>query len=677
MSRTKKRISPFLGAFKLNWCDQCNLPILDKKKCGKCLGETRKVKCAPPGDIRPAFAQDLERISSIIDAKFGTGSSEALGLNGKRLVLLNSVSFDDLMDEIIIDGIVIGSIRYLLQLEDWDFYPRLIGAQRIYERDSPSKKKQVTVDKGAVKFIADGANVLAPGVKDLDPNLRKNEAAVVLSPEGKVLSTGTMRINAGELQDKKRGTVVKPKHFLRKIPDHTIGNINAENQTWDEAVVANDVTIREYEVRALRAIQRIRNIHPDLPLSVSFSGGKDSLVCLGLARKLEDTDFKILFMNTGLEFPETIQYVEEVIKKYNYSDRFCRRDIPTEKFWQSVEKFGPPGKDYRYCCKILKIGPINDLIENCVEQKTLSLIGQRAYESIARSESKTLWSNPWITNQLNFTPIQKWTALHVWLYIFKEKLPYNPLYERGLARIGCWLCPASNQGTFEIIKEISPDLWADWNIFLQNWQRKNELPKEWLTWGLWRWKKLPKKIFDLAEEQEITLDYEKRIQKEPGDWDLKFELVDGFVTCKSGDLIFEGTFESPLNLTRLQQFWEIFSETNYDENLGILQGETKDGTSVTISADGAVTASGKEAKQIEYLFKKLILEVFRSEECTGCRVCLSHCPTKAIVLNEEMNQVEIIEEKCTHCGDCHNRCPVIKFGHTEIATIFHEEKEES
>ncbi len=676
MHKKKVNTKPFLGAFKLNWCDQCNLPILDKKRCGKCGHETRKVKFAPPGDVRPAFEKDIVRISTIIDDRYGVGSSEALGLNRQRLVLLNEAGFDDLMDEIIIDGIVVGSIRYLLQLEDWDFYPRLIGAQRIFERDTPPKKKYVTVDKGAVKYIADGANALAPGVKDLDPNLRKSEAVVVLGPSGKVLSTGTMRINAKELKGKKKGTVVKPKHFLRKAPEPTKANIAAENQTWDEAVVANSVTLQEYEVRALRGIQRVRDRNPKLPLSVSFSGGKDSLVCLGLARKLIDTDFKIIFLNTGLEFPETLEYVEEVISKYNYAERFCRMDIPTEKFWQNVEKYGPPGKDYRYCCKILKIGPINDLIEKCIGEKTLSLIGQRAYESRARADSKIVWSNPWIPNQLNFTPIQKWTALHVWLYIFKEKLHYNPLYERGFARIGCWLCPASNQGTFEIIKDVSPNLWSEWNSFLENWRSKNDLPKEWLTWGLWRWKKLPKKMFDLAGEQNITLDYEKRVQKEPGDWDLQFQLIEGFATCKSGDLIFEGTFDSALNLTRLQQFWQIFSETDYDENLGILRGVTSDDISVTISADGALTASGKDARKIESLLKKLILEVFRSEECTGCRVCISHCPTKAIVMNEDYNQVEINEELCNQCGDCHHRCPVIKFGHTEIESIFIEDEKE-
>ena len=45
-------------------------------------------------------------------------------------------------------------------------------------------------------------------------------------------------------------------------------------------------------------------------------------------------------------------------------------------------------------------------------------------------------------------------------------------------------------------------------------------------------------------------------------------------------------------------------------------------------------------------------------------------------MNEDYNQIEIIEDLCNQCGDCHNRCPVIKFGHTEIESIFLEEEKE-
>ena len=668
----KSKRAPFLGAIKLKWCDLCNIPILDKKTCGLCGEQSRSVNIAPPGDVRPAFNKDINRIALIVDEKFGKGSAEALGLVKGRIVLLNETSYEDLLDEVIIDGHIVGALRYNLFLEDWDFSPRMIGAKRIFE-NSNKKKKTLTVDEGAVSFIIAGYNVLAPGVIRIDESLRKGEVAIALSPEGEVLSIGNMRIDAKHLKNSTKGVVLKPKYYLKKFDSNFDYAQKTTQPSWKKAVEANTKTIEEYEKRAITAINDARRLHSDLPLSVSFSGGKDSLVCLQLARKIPNLDFRILFVNTSLEFQETIDYVEELISKFNLRDNYCRKDISEEKFWSSTDNFGPPGKDYRYCCKILKIGPINDLIEECVGEKTLSIVGQRGYESIARFASKTLWSNPWIPNQVNFTPIQKWTALHVWMYIFKEELEYNPLYEEGLSRIGCWLCPASNQATFEIIKELKPVLWKSWMDFLEKWQKENSLPKEWITWGLWRWKRLPKKIKDLAVETGVNLDYEKKVEKTIGDWSLNFELFEGFTTCQTGEVIIEGTFNSLLNLTRLLQFWQIFTETDYDEELGILRGIDKKGTTISISADGAITAKGKNPFTVKKLLKKLVLEVFRSEECTGCQTCLVHCASEAININPTLNQTEINVSLCTQCMECHNRCPVIKFGHREIDELFSKE----
>ena len=55
------------------------------------------------------------------------------------------------------------------------------------------------------------------------------------------------------------------------------------------------------------------------------------------------------FIDTGLEFPETIEFVKsqnvEFISKAG-------------NFWQAVEKAGPPAKDHRWCCKLLKLNPL-------------------------------------------------------------------------------------------------------------------------------------------------------------------------------------------------------------------------------------------------------------------------------------------------------------------------------
>ena len=43
------------------------------------------------------FEPDIIRIGKLVDSKFGEGSAKALGLDGKRIVLLNEASFEDQM----------------------------------------------------------------------------------------------------------------------------------------------------------------------------------------------------------------------------------------------------------------------------------------------------------------------------------------------------------------------------------------------------------------------------------------------------------------------------------------------------------------------------------------------------------------------------------------------------
>ena len=43
------------------------------------------------------------------------------------------------------------------------------------------------------------------------------------------------------------------------------------------------------------------------------------------------------------------------------------------------------------------------------------------------------------------------------------------------------------------------------------------------------------------------------------------------------------------------------------------------------------------------------------EECTGCYVCIDHCPEKAIIPGEVFS---IDKMKCTECALCVSICPL-------------------
>ncbi|MDD2803735.1 MAG: aminotransferase class V-fold PLP-dependent enzyme, partial [Methanocorpusculum sp.] len=207
------------------------------------------------------------------------------------------------------------------------------------------------------------------------------------------------------------------------------------------------------------------------------------------------------FIDTGLEFPETIDFVKaegvEIIQKAG-------------DFWQAVEKAGPPGKDHRWCCKLLKLNPLKVHLADTGE--CLTIQGNRWYESWSRASLEALSQNPTNPLQLNLSPIRSWRALDVFFYLWLRELPYNPLYERGYERIGCYLCPAMLESELETLRVTHPEMADRWEEFLTRWAEERGLPQEFVTWGLWRWKELPPKMQELVKEAGLDLT-EKKIRR--------------------------------------------------------------------------------------------------------------------------------------------------------------------
>jgi phosphoadenosine phosphosulfate reductase len=144
------------------------------------------------------------------------------------------------------------------------------------------------------------------------------------------------------------------------------------------------------------------------------------------------------------------------------------------------------------------------LIRKHFPKGVLSFIGQRQYESSQRYEKGNVWHNPWVPGQIGASPIQNWPSLLVWLYLFQQEAEYNPLYEKGLERIGCWLCPATDMGEFDDIEKYSEQN-EQWQKALKNFANEKNLPEKWLELGLWRWKKLPPGMIDFLENAKLEI----------------------------------------------------------------------------------------------------------------------------------------------------------------------------
>lgn len=606
--------------------------------CNICGKSPDKVQISPPGDVRPGFRKELELIRSVIDEQYGRGIGKQL-IPDDKVILLNKVSYEDHMDEIIIDGKIIGDIRFEPSFKSWHFVPKLIGARRLWKAGCG---KWIKVDSGAVKPIINGANVLGPGVTDCNKEIKKDDQAIVLSPENQVIATGTVKRNAADILMKIKGTVLKPREYG---PPGELFLLKG-GQRWEDAVKANEEILQRYEQKAVNFIRNTSKSY-NKPVTVAFSGGKDSLVTLLLTLKALGSNFQILFADTGVEFKETVEYIHQVLGELRLSDKLLEKKVDPDTFWNLTEKFGPPGRDYRICCKGVKLGPTSLLIEENFSKGCITFIGLRKYESLARAKEKKVSVNPWVSKQISATPIQDWTALHVWLYIFQQRVPFNPLYERGFIRIGCWPCPASKLAEFEMLKNEYCELWEKLQMALEKWRKKYNFPKEWIEYGFWRWKNLPEGQLKLMKELKIS----ETIKTRPLTKDkLRFKVEKISPNAKCEESFLQVVFNSTFEMEQIANLSNILGKVTYAPEVGSIQIDMGD-SFCDIFKDGNFVLRTKYPEKARKICENVSSIIIRAMRCLGCGSCIpwfSSC--NAFTLKS--GKLKIIESKCTHCSRC-------------------------
>ena len=638
--------APYFGKISLQWCISCNLPILGDK-CNRCNGPLVKVPIAPPGDVRPAFKSDTELIRKLIDLQFGKSLGRKV-IPEDKIVLLNKTSYIDRMDEIIFDGKIMGYIRFSPLNMKWEFVPKLPIARLLWVYHC---KKWVKIDNVAAQAVIEGRNLLAPGIIDCDDEILEGNQVVVVNEQNEVIGVGVAKINGKDMKKRSRGLAVK----IREAEPPTQSKILPGGQTWKDVIDANIEFLKKQEDQALSFIRNVaQNIRK--PPTVAFSGGKDSLATLLLVLKALGPKIKIIFIDTGIEFPETVKYTLKVLQQLGLENNVLVRTVNGNVFWQTVEKFGPPGRDYRICCKTNKLGPTTQLIKENFPNGCLTFIGQRKYESERRSKEPKIWRNPWVPGQIGASPIHNWTALQTWLYIFDACTPYNPLYETGFFRIGCWVCPALKLAEIENIKKTHPALWKKWEEELERWRKIYGFPKEWVTHGFWRWKKLSRSQEELAKTLGLTL-----IAQKPRTLPAKLEYTITYEneTCSANvtESIIKGVFNTYLNLERISNFLLTLGEVKTRKELGSIHIRGKDFTGIIFQTGHFIIKTKSDRKSLKKITKRMYKTVVRSLYCVGCGICVSKCSNNAISI---VNGKAVINQKsCTHCGECLRECPTL------------------
>ncbi|MBT0160503.1 phosphoadenosine phosphosulfate reductase family protein [Candidatus Bathyarchaeota archaeon A05DMB-2] len=208
----------------------------------------------------------------------------------------------------------------------------------------------------------------------------------------------------------------------------------------------------DFKVRQARDIIKDTFVIFSGNLPVAVSGGKDSLVVLHIALEA-NPDVSVIYNNTTVEFPETLQYMRRLQKEWGFTLHITQSDKP---FFKAVKDRGWATHENRWCCKPYKDLPAFQFLSS--RGYKAEITGTTRTESIYRrslTPIKTPKKEPYI---IRVNPIYDWNEWEVWRYIKENDLPYNPLYDLGYRRIGCWCCPINGPTHYKRLRKTHPHL---------------------------------------------------------------------------------------------------------------------------------------------------------------------------------------------------------------------------
>lgn len=365
---------------------------------------------------------------------------------------------------------------------------------------------------------------------------------------------------------------------------------------------------------------------------VAFSGGKDSVVALDLVqRALPHNCFKVLFGDTGMEFPDTYETVEK-IKQICAEEKIeflqAKSKLKPENTWQI---FGPPAVTIRWCCSVHKTTPQIMQLREVLQKPDftgMAFTGVRGDESLSRSEYDAISYGGKHSGQYSCHPILEWNTAELFLYIYENGLIFNNAYKKGNTRAGCLVCPMS-QGKHDYMKYKNyPD---DTDLFInkiittsgKNFSKENY--DRFVEQGYWRTRK---------SGRELNFGHDKHV----------FEIVKG---------------QNVITVQKKNEYWKEWAKTiGQVTSLGdgefSIAYEGKSYAIRTISTQEGgeqftfpnIENSKSDIKFLS-LFKSVII---KSVYCVNCGYCAAECKSGCIDMANGVH----ISNQCKHCFSCHD-----------------------
>ena len=174
---------------------------------------------------------------------------------------------------------------------------------------------------------------------------------------------------------------------------------------------------------------------------IGFSGGADSEAMLHIAMKVK-RDWPILFVDTRYEFPETFDFIERLRKEWDF-EHFIMVRAGTDKVDEFKRKYGAGTAEFTlHFNKWHKIDPLMRGIRHLGLDAFLGGIRGVEHEERAQEQFFSPRTDP---PHMRVHPILFWTRDDVRTYLKDNKLPHNPVYDKGYTSLGSTLDTTPNK----------------------------------------------------------------------------------------------------------------------------------------------------------------------------------------------------------------------------------------
>ncbi|KCZ85416.1 MULTISPECIES: phosphoadenylyl-sulfate reductase [Hyphomonas] len=193
--------------------------------------------------------------------------------------------------------------------------------------------------------------------------------------------------------------------------------------------------LREASAQTILRVAMVREWPEQLTYVSSF--GAESVAMLSLIAEV-DPSLPVVFLDTGMHFPQTLDYRDEVIERLGLTGvrsippNETERKVldPDNKLWQSEPDA---------CCALRKVRPL----EPALEGFDAWITGRKRFHGGERMKLPVF---EFANGRYKVNPMAGWTADDVDLFMKQRNLPRHPLVDQGYPSIGCWPCtrPASD-----------------------------------------------------------------------------------------------------------------------------------------------------------------------------------------------------------------------------------------